>query len=416
MPDLTPNLNLKKPNWDTDVADIRVFNDNMDIIDEKITDGNEAIQGLEEKKQNKEDSTLKTIAKKIVEAINELFDSKLEKGGYTGNAKNLNDEISKKASKTVLGRMIVGDNLTVDDNGRVSATKTEIVNDLVTGGVDKAGSAEMVKKLGEDKQDKIDSGLQTDSKEIVGAINESLWREKANKLSTEYTSIADERREGVFWSHANFQPTDLPVGCRDVYNLRNMSFYNNSRNYLLQEVTDGFSNKYLRNISYSGEVEKWREFLFNDSKIFLGVSGLNGVLYIQDVGQKIIDEVYIDKDTGKLYIANETNNDTSVTAKFRLATNAENAKNSKKFKELGVLNQAGQTLNVANYSELVVYSYGALNTVTGTYHLFSSIQGITIDDYGSQSTYETRFAYNNNTITLVDRGTTGDGYLRIFGR
>ena len=92
MPDLTPNLNLKKPNWDTEAADIRVFNDNMDIIDEKITDGNKTIQNLEEKKQNKEDSTLKTIAKTIVGAINELFATKLDKGGYTGNAKNLNDE------------------------------------------------------------------------------------------------------------------------------------------------------------------------------------------------------------------------------------------------------------------------------------------------------------------------------------
>ena len=72
------------------------------------------------KKQNKEDSTLKTVVKTIVGAINELFTNKLEKGGYSGNAKNLNDEISKKASKTVLGRMIVGDNLTVDSSGRVS--------------------------------------------------------------------------------------------------------------------------------------------------------------------------------------------------------------------------------------------------------------------------------------------------------
>lgn len=36
MPELTPNLNLKKPNWDTEVADIRVFNDNMDILDEEL--------------------------------------------------------------------------------------------------------------------------------------------------------------------------------------------------------------------------------------------------------------------------------------------------------------------------------------------------------------------------------------------
>lgn len=41
MPELTPNLNLKKPIWDTEVADIRVFNENMDIIDEKITEQKE---------------------------------------------------------------------------------------------------------------------------------------------------------------------------------------------------------------------------------------------------------------------------------------------------------------------------------------------------------------------------------------
>lgn len=72
------------------------------------------------KKQNKEDSSLLTTVKNIVGAINELFSNKLEKGGYTGNAKNLNDEISKKASKTQLGRVIIGENLTIDENGRLS--------------------------------------------------------------------------------------------------------------------------------------------------------------------------------------------------------------------------------------------------------------------------------------------------------
>lgn len=61
---------------------------------------------------------------KIVKGIDDSNNEKLDKGDYTGNAKNLNDEISKKASKTVLGRMLVGDNLTVDENGRVSGNPT----------------------------------------------------------------------------------------------------------------------------------------------------------------------------------------------------------------------------------------------------------------------------------------------------
>lgn len=57
---------------------------------------------------------------KIDEKMENFNLNKLDKGGYTGTAQNLLTEISKIASKTVLGRMLVGDNLTVDENGRVS--------------------------------------------------------------------------------------------------------------------------------------------------------------------------------------------------------------------------------------------------------------------------------------------------------
>lgn len=104
------------------LVDVSMLNKKLDRgegLEEEFDTGVKIVNELK-KKQNKEDANLLTKVKNIVGAINELFSSKLEKGGYTGNAKNLNDEISKKASKTILGRMIVGDNLTVDDNGRVS--------------------------------------------------------------------------------------------------------------------------------------------------------------------------------------------------------------------------------------------------------------------------------------------------------
>ena len=114
----------------------------LNTVDNVVTDSGtkplSARQGkkLEENKQNKNDSTLLTVAKTIVGAINELFNNKLEKGGYSGNAKNLNDELSKKASKSILGRMIVGDNLTVDSNGRVSANSpVDISGKLDKGGL-----------------------------------------------------------------------------------------------------------------------------------------------------------------------------------------------------------------------------------------------------------------------------------------
>lgn len=84
----------------------------------------EAINELFNDKQNKTDSSLLTTVKTVVGAINELFNNKLEKGGYSGNAKNLNDEIVKKASTSQLGRMMVGTGLTADSSGRVSIEET----------------------------------------------------------------------------------------------------------------------------------------------------------------------------------------------------------------------------------------------------------------------------------------------------
>ena len=59
---------------------------------------------------------------KIVKEINDSNNNKLDKDGYNGTAKNLNDELSKKATKTQLGRIIVGDNLTIDNNGKLNGT------------------------------------------------------------------------------------------------------------------------------------------------------------------------------------------------------------------------------------------------------------------------------------------------------
>lgn len=157
------------------------------------------------KKQNKEDSALKTVVKTIVGAINELFDNKLEKGGYTGTAQNLLTETSKITSKSVLGRIIIGKGLSVDSSGRTSIVSkndgiTVNENDIQINTVDnvttdsgtKPLSARQGKKLEENKQDKNDSTLLTTAKNIVGAINE-LFSGKANKAH----------------SHGNSEITDI---------------------------------------------------------------------------------------------------------------------------------------------------------------------------------------------------------------
>lgn len=168
-----------------------------------------------EKKQDVTDNRLLTTAKKIWEAINELFNNKLEKGTYTGNAGNLNEEISKKASKTTLGRIIVGDNLTVDSNGRMSGNPAvDISGKLDKGNVpDKYNTAEKIGIELEKKQNKDDNELITNAKTIVGAINENCEKFKnfcpyevgdiyittlSNNPATRYLSTTWEKIEGRF--------------------------------------------------------------------------------------------------------------------------------------------------------------------------------------------------------------------------
>lgn len=67
-------------------------------------------------------------AKSNDETLTNLNNNKLDKGTYSGNASDLNTEISKIASTTQLGRIIVGDNLTIDKAGRLSGKKVDLSN------------------------------------------------------------------------------------------------------------------------------------------------------------------------------------------------------------------------------------------------------------------------------------------------
>lgn len=189
------------------LVDVAMLNKKLDRgegLEEEFDSAVKIVAELK-KKQNKEDSTLKTAAKTIVAAINELFTNKLEKGGYSGTAQNLLTEISKIASKSILGRIIIGKGLSVDSSGRISIVskndgitinendfQLNTVDDVTTDSGTKPLSARQGKKLEENKQNKNDSTLLTTAKNIVGAINE-LFSGKANKAH----------------SHGNSEITDI---------------------------------------------------------------------------------------------------------------------------------------------------------------------------------------------------------------
>lgn len=62
------------------------------------------------------------------QTLENLKNNKLEKGTYNGKASDLNDEISKVASPTQLGRVKVGNNLKIDEDGFLSGQDVDLSN------------------------------------------------------------------------------------------------------------------------------------------------------------------------------------------------------------------------------------------------------------------------------------------------
>lgn len=263
----------------------------------------------------------------------------------------------------------------IEDKIKEKLDKTAVINDLTTGGADKALSAEMGKKLNTDKQNKTDSRLQTDSKEIVGSINESLWR-IISKDIPDNSDLNNYFKAGFFRStNTQFNISNKPIGITSHFNLIVLTpQVGESSSHATQILYPYATNKIYIRYRHNNNWYDWKEILTENSKLFLGTSGISAVTYIQDSGTKTKDNGYIDKDTGKLYIAKETNTDVTVTNKFRLATNIEIAKRQHFTKTILFDKPTGHgngdiTLsdNWENYDEFLVYGSGDKADYVGSY-------------------------------------------------
>lgn len=287
---------------------------------------------------------------------------------------NADSELANKANKTI--QVIAGNGLvgggdlstnrtlniaSADDGITVNADniKLNIVDNATTDSATRAGSARQIKLLSENKQNKTDSGLQTESKEIVGAINESLWKIKPKDVgsSSVQSDLNDLTDLGLYRSQsANNLWLNLPN------NLTKASFFleviggNVEYGVIHQIISFTLKNtRYIRwgtkNTSGMGkpnEWGEWQEILTSDSRLFLGNSGISKVVYIQDEGTKTQGQGYIDKSTGQLYLCKVTTTDTSVTDKFLLATNIENRDRISIIEErLGIYHPVGKISTIS---------------------------------------------------------------------
>ena len=93
-----------------------------------------------------------------------------------------------------------------------------------------------------------------------------------------------------------------------------------------------------------------------------GNSGISNPQYIQDNGQKIVDNLYIDKITKKIYLCIKTNNSTSIIKdEFKLISNLELGKNITKIENLQY-NNYGAEINFQKIGRIVYVGYKQITT------------------------------------------------------
>lgn len=251
---------------------------------------------------------------------------------------NADSELANKVDKTV--QVIAGNGLvgggdlstnrtlnvaSADDGITVNADniKLNIVDNATTDSATRAGSARQIKLLSENKQNKTDSGLQTDSKEIVGAINESLWNIGYKALST-VNDFNELTQSGVFFGRAEVDTLNAPF--TPPFNFILINY--NRGGLIEQTVITGVDDIVVRR-QLGTRWYNWEKTLRTNTKEFLGNAGISSIIYIQDSGTKTQGQGYIDKSTGQVYLCLETNTDTTITNKFMSITNVELGKKIK---------------------------------------------------------------------------------------
>lgn len=291
-----------------------------------------------------------------------------------------------------------------------------IVNDLTTGGADKALSAEMGKYLEQ-------TGIFGGKKEITAS----------DDLDTLTQS-------GIYWcdnvteEQFNYEGVDFyGFGTLIVSNVNKLS-----DTFMQMFISHNWEQTNPRNrrgcvlirFVLNGRANNWYPILTSNSSEFLGGLGINysDVFYIQDTGAKTRDYGYIDKTTGKLYLCKpvddgvNTVNDITVTKNFALATSIENSKKvNSKFKLVKTLTDLNETFDLNSYEAINVKMYtGSYNNGGEWYFekdMLKNRNEFSINiAVSSNGETEGTATLENGIIKFTNKGIASDGCIEIWAK
>ena len=192
------------------------------------------------------------------------------------------------------------------------------VNDLTTGGANKALSGEMGKTIDQS------ADMRRGYAPLFDGTPRDFIKQYKNGRYTVTTESNGKEVLGKLGLDKVYSYGTLKVeyygrsACKIIYTP--------DRSTSLESSNINFSSTSNLNKQVS-ELLTWKEIIYDKSPLFLGNSGIPAINYIQTTGDKVAGNGYVDKTTGKLYFCVKNNTDVTVTNNFILATNIDNAQN-----------------------------------------------------------------------------------------
>lgn len=353
---LTNFLKLLKPEPNDFVDVVKHISENYDKLDENAKSNNETLTNLS--------------------------NNKLNKGAYSGNASDLNTEISKIASTTQLGRIKVGTNLRIDENGFLHGNPD----------VDISGKMDKYKYSWDnisDYDDIIKDGFYIVRGSAQGAIS---------------APYADPALVQV-WSSGGFVYQNA-VSYYDVQAQFTRCFKIGTKNTKWEKIinTTDIVNNLTTTVPEKVLDARQGKKLF-DEKLDKG-----------NVAEKYntAEKIGIELDKKQNY------SDSGLKTNAKTVIAAINELNSRGFVKIGECSIVNQSVSIYGYNEFVVCEKfsqnGILDIKYFTKDIVNCFKGFEFVSHGGTLECQWFLSADGRTITLKDLGLGSDGGIDVYGR
>lgn len=314
--------------------------------------------------------------------LTNLSNNKLDKGTYPGNASDLKSEIDKIASNTQLGRIKVGTNLRIDENGFLHGNPD--VN--ISGKMDKYKD---VTSIISDYDDLVMNGFYIVYGSNSGVVN-SPHVDAMLVQVWEYAGLVYQRAVSPYDTSADF------IRCFEA----------------------GFKNTKWKKIVHTTDIVNNLTTTVPE-KVLDARQGKK--LFDEKLDKGNVTEKYNTAEKIGIELDKKQNySDSGLKTNAKTVIAAINELNSRGFVKIGECSIVNQSVSIYGYNEFVVCEKfsqnGILDIKYFTKDIVNCFKGFEFVSHGGTLECQWFLSADGRTITLKDLGLGSDGGIDVYGR